>query len=440
MTRRAKIFLIAVPAAAAVIAAALFLFLKPRNASAAAEGGIPEIVAVETVKNQESIEISGNIEPANSADLAFPIAGYIENIFVTEGDSVDAGEVVATLEDSQQRYDLAEVQVEIDTEIVTGTKRNLDLLNLKLEMIQEELDNTRLSSTISGLVSVVDADVGDYVRAQEAGSDTDVVVRVIDRSTMKATVEVDELDAPYLTVGQKVEFIFDAYPDLIVPGRVSFVPLEAEETDQGIAVLQTEVTIDNPPDVILPYFTFSGEIFLSDAEDILLIPEEAVQTFGDETMVLKLVSTEEAEAFAAQRPSEGIPAGGSEQSADGEAGGMAAGTPPGPGGPGGEPPEGGGLEDIPGLPDGMRPVPTPVTIADYGSGMVQVLSGLEDGDSVIVFRTAKAADTASQAADGTEEEEGGTSVMELLGFGGGPGGGGPGGGPPGGGGPPPGGR
>ena len=430
MTRRAKIFLIAVPAAAAVIAAALFLFLKPRNASAAAEGGILEIVAVETVKNQESIEISGNIEPANSADLAFPIAGYIENIFVTEGDSVDAGEVVATLEDSQQRYDLAEVQVEIDTEIVTGTKRNLDLLNLKLEMIQEELDNTRLSSTISGLVSVVDADVGDYVRAQEAGSDTDVVVRVIDRSTMKATVEVDELDAPYLTVGQKVEFIFDAYPDLIVPGEVSFVPLEAEETDQGIAVLQTEVTIDNPPDVILPYFTFSGEIFLSDAEDILLIPEEAVQTFGNETMVLKLVSTEEAEAFAAQRPSEGMPAGG-----------MAAGTPPGPGGPGGEP-EGGRLEDIPGLPDGMRPVPTSVTIADYGSGMLQVLSGLEDGDSVIVFRTAKAADTASQAVDGTEEEEGGTSVMELLGFGsgGGPGRGGPSGGPPGGGAPPPGGR
>ena len=98
---------------------------------------------------------------------------------------------------------------------------------------------------------------------------------------MTALVEVDELDAPYLAIGQTVLFQFDAYPDLEVIGEVSLVPLEARTTTQGIAVLDTEVTILDPPEEILPYFTLAGEIFLDDSEAVLLIPEDAVITRGD---------------------------------------------------------------------------------------------------------------------------------------------------------------
>ncbi len=398
MTRKSKVIVFST-ALPVLVGIGLALWLLVFNApEAAASTGIAatEIVEVERLVKQEAIEISGNIEPVNSADMAFPIAGYIDAIFVSEGDIVETGMVLATLEDSQQRYDLATVAMEIDTENVTGTTRNLDLLNLKMEMTETSLDDTRLNSTINGLITSIDAEIGDFVTAQAAGASSDVVIRVIDRSDMIATVEVDELDAPFLKVGQQVEFQFDAYPDLEIIGEVSTVPFEARTTTQGIAVLDTEVIIHNPPEEILPYFTFAGEIFLDDEEDVLLIPEGAVMDRGDRLMVMKVVRVEEAEAD--MPGTDNRPAGGL------------------------------GMPDVE-IPVGYTVMPAQVTTKDYSSGMVQVLSGLEAGDQILATSTTTtaAAGAETAAAGDTSEEEESTNVLEMLGMSSGPGSGG---GPP----------
>ena len=402
MTRKATKILIsaAVPLFIGIVAVVWFLLVIPHRAAASIPKDQVEIVEVEKLSKVEGIEISGNIEPTNSADLAFPIAGYIDAVYVQVGDLVATGETVAVLKDSQYRYDLASVDVEIDKENVTGTQRNLELLKLKREMTVSALEDTRLKSTISGIVTSVEGEKGDYVRAQQAGSETDVVVRVIDRSTMTAAVEVDELDAPYLKAGQKVAFQFDAYPDLEIFGEVSFVPLEARETTQGIAVLDAEVAISNPPSEILPYFTFSGEIFLDDSEEILLLPEQAVTTRGDRTMVMRLMLLEETAGTG--KPQRSSPSEG------GAAGGPAA-----------------LMADLV-LPEGYTVVPTQVSVTKYGSGKVQVLSGLAAGERVIIPTSTGV--VASAASDKEESK----SFLDLLGM--------PSGGGPGGGGPPPGGR
>jgi multidrug efflux pump subunit AcrA (membrane-fusion protein) len=389
MTRKSKRLLGATVIPALIIAGLVswFLIFVPQDATASTGAAVTEIVEVEILVKQEGIEISGNIEPVNSANLAFPIAGYIDAIYVEEGDLIEAGTVLALLGDSQQRYDLASVVMEIDSENVTGTKRNLGLLELKLEMTQASLEDTQLSSTISGLVTSVDAEVGDYVTAMTAGASADVVVRVIDRSAMTALVEVDELDAPYLAIGQKVLFQFDAYPDLEVIGEVSLVPLEARTTTQGIAVLDAEVTILDPPEEILPFFTFAGEIFLDDSEAVLLIPEDAVITRGDRSMVMQVVSNE-----------------------DGVMGGI----------------PGGIISEID-LPEGYSAIPAQVNINAYGSGRVQVISGLEAGDRILLTTTGIPVTSTTDATE-SGEEEGGANVLEMLGMPSGGNGGGPGGG------------
>jgi len=391
MTRKTKktLWLSLMPALIAACAVLYFLILQPRGAGASVQEISFEIVAVEVVTGSDTIEISGNIEPVKSADLAFPIAGYLEAVYVGEGDEVVSGEVVAELEDIQQRYNLAEVEMEIDTELIVGTQRNLDLLELKKAMAETSLDDTRLTSTISGLVSQINFEEGDYVKSSDAGSDDDVVVRVIDRSSMTAVVEVDELDAPLLSLGQKVIFQFDAYPELTVTGEVSSIPLEARETGQGIAVLDTEVAIVDPPAEILPFFTFAGEILLAEEDETLLLPQDAVTTVGDRSIVLALMTTEDADAAQAGRP--GRSAGG-----------------------------GGGFsipEDLD-LPEGFTVVPVPVTVKDAGSGRISILDGLAAGDRVLMMSSVIARGDANP-----DEGKNSTNVMELLGMPSGPGGG-----------------
>jgi len=196
-----------------------------------------------------------------------------------------------------------------------------------------------------------------------------------------------------LSLDQKVEFHFDAYPDIVVSGYVSMIPLEARVTSQGIAVLDTEVTIDEPPEEILPFFTFAGEIFLSANEDILLIPSDAVMARGERTLAFVIVTAEEAAAAMAERSGTGM-------------------------GGGGGVPGGGILADIE-LPEGLGAVPTPVTVSDYSSTQVQVVSGLKAGDRILV--------PPSEGASGesaSDKDSGSTNVLELLGLpSGGPGGG-----------------
>lgn len=394
MTRKKKILLfILIPMlVVAVFITVRFLSISAKDGTESSTGEAL-IVDVEVLTKRDGIEINGNIEPFAAADLAFPIAGYIDRILVSIGDFVSVGQTVAILEDSQQRFNLAEVVVEIDTELVSGTQRNLELLDLKKNMKATELENTRLKSTIAGIVTAVNGDVGDYVTAQQAGSAASVVVRVINRSFMTAFVEVDELDAPYLSLDQKVEFHFDAYPDIAVSGYVSMIPLEARVTSQGIAVLDTEVTIDEPPEEILPFFTFAGEIFLSANEDILLIPSDAVMARGERTLAFVIVTAEEAAAAMAERSGTGM-------------------------GGGGGVPGGGILADIE-LPEGLGAVPTPVTVSDYSSTQVQVVSGLKAGDRILV-----PSPEGASGESASDKDSGSTNVLELLGLpSGGPGGG-----------------
>lgn len=129
MTRKSKRLLGATVIPGLIIAGLVswFHIFAPDEAGASTNVNDVEIVEVEILVKQEGIEISGNIEPVNSANLAFPIAGYIDAIYVEEADLIEAGTVLALLGDSQQRYNLASIVMEIDTENVTDTKRNLGL-------------------------------------------------------------------------------------------------------------------------------------------------------------------------------------------------------------------------------------------------------------------------------------------------------------------------
>ncbi len=124
---------------------------------------------------------------------------------------------------------------------------------------------------------------GDYINA---GS-KDTQVRIINISSLKAVVEVDELDAPLVKEGQNVLFNFDALPDEKVTGRVEDIPIEGKVTNEGIAVLDTEIVIQNPPEDIHPGYSFTAEIVVKKEEKILVVNKNAIMERGSRKLVFK---------------------------------------------------------------------------------------------------------------------------------------------------------
>lgn len=314
------------------------------------------IYTVKSVKHTETVEVSGNIEPIEAEDLSFHVSGIVSHVYVHEGDYIKAGTLLAELDNTQQLYDLKKVEYDIAQKEAAGAKRDIELLKMEKQLKEKALEYRKLYASIPGFVSAVNIEEGDYINA---GS-KDTQVRIINISSLKAVVEVDELDAPLVRQGQKVLFNFDALPDEKAAGRVEDIPIEGKVTNEGIAVLDTEIVINNPPADIHPGYSFTAEIVVKNEEKILVVNKNAIMERSGRKLVFK------------------APRAGS-----GNSGSMGRGS---------------------------RPRPVKVETAPYNKSEVKILSGLSEGDRVLSAVELKA------RFSGTKKESKMNNPLSIFGF------------------------
>ena len=235
---------------------------------------------VESIVFAETVEITGNIRPVDARDLSFPVSGRVTAVPVEIGSSLDRGSVVARLDDGKARLELTSVEAQLQQKKLSGASREIQILELQREIAAQAVRDHVLRSPIAGRTAEVDIRVGDYVAAGRR------IARVIDDSSFKATVQIDELDSPRVHAGQPVRFFFDALPELEVSGSVLSLAIEARITSNGLAVRDGEVLIEKPPDELLSGYSFTGQILLGREETVLAVPEEAVFNQGGETFLL----------------------------------------------------------------------------------------------------------------------------------------------------------
>ena len=101
---------------------------------------------------------------------------------------------------------------------------------------------------------------------------------IVDVSKLKATVQIDEIDMGKVALGQKAYLTFDSLPGETVEAVVTYIPMLATYTTQGIGVVDVELTIENPPKQLKPGYSFEGTIQVEGDVQMLLIPQAAITT------------------------------------------------------------------------------------------------------------------------------------------------------------------
>jgi multidrug efflux pump subunit AcrA (membrane-fusion protein) len=246
--------------------AGTFLFLRRGRGNAGAE--TVYVVHEEVYRNV--IEISGNIKAAQEQNIQAAGDGTVEAIYVKEGDRVRAGQILFQLDDSQELYNLANQEFQMNQERINGASGRLALMEKQREVLMKSIEKRRLEARFDGVIGQFTMARGDYAKAQ------DIFGYLIDRSYLKATVEVVETDAARLKAGQAVRLIFPAYPDIQVRGVVVSFPAVSRITSRGASVLDVEIRIANPPDEILPGYSFTGEIIGGEEEHILTVESASI--------------------------------------------------------------------------------------------------------------------------------------------------------------------
>jgi multidrug efflux pump subunit AcrA (membrane-fusion protein) len=339
---------------------------------------------------QNVIEISGNIQAAQEQKIQAAGDGIVEKVYIREGDRVKAGQLLFTLSDAQERYNLANHEFQMNQERVNGASAKLTLMEEQRKVLRQNIADRSLTARFDGVIGQLKLAEGDYAKAQ------DVFGYLIDRSYLKATVEVVETDAARLKGGQKVRLDFAAYPDLAVEGEVVSYPAVGRITSRGATVLDTEIRVDNPADEIIPGYSFTGEIIGGPPERVLTVEAAAIAYENGRAYVERVgrggPPRDSGEGARLRQGSAGEGGrrgeGGGARSGPGPA---AAGPPPGPPPSGGPPDIGGGRPpafsdqsggERPGAAEQALAAPERIAVeaAPYGPGMVRILSGLEAGD------------------------------------------------------------
>ncbi len=242
----------------------------------------PVEVKKEIEKNQ--IQISGYIEAAQEQKLQSPGEGIVSTVRIKEGDLVKKGQLLFSLDSTSQRLQLAKQNFAIEQERVNGAKRKISLMEQERSLLAKQVRDRSVFAKFDGIVAYLNLTQDQYAKAQ------DYFGTIIDRSYLKATVEVAESDAYRLSLGQKAKLTFSALPGVEVFGTVTAFPAIARLNSQrGNTVLDTKIIVEDPPSGVLPGYSFYGAIIAGEDEEVLMCDKSAIRYVEGQPYVDKIL-------------------------------------------------------------------------------------------------------------------------------------------------------
>jgi len=398
----------------------LTLLLAGLLATACAHEPVERGYSVVTVSRRDivvSANAAGAVEPVMTVDVKSKASGEIVEVLVEEGESVRAGQLLVRVDPRIPMN--AVVQAEADSAVALAELENAEAQLRRAETLWQsqaitelEYENAKLARAsgfarlISSRRALEDARIAfeeTEVRAASAGvilgrnvevgsviasasrdvSGGAVLLRMASLDTVQVRALVDETDIGMIRDGIPVTITVEAFPNRPFSGAVLRIGAEAV-VQQNVTMFPVLIRIGNQQGLLRPGMNAEVEIHIGEVRDGIAVPNAALRTRNELQPAAQLLGLS-MDAVQAQLASQ----------SDGDG---AAGPPARQGGnvrpAGARESEGrhrdaslfGGSYVVFRLRNGVPaavPVETGLTDFDYTA----VLSGLEEGDSLVVLPT-----------------------------------------------------
>lgn len=276
------------------------------------------------------LNASGYVVARRRATVSSKITGRVIDVLVDEGMAVKAGQVLARLDDTLARANLAlaerelqaartgvrESEVRLAEALLTLKRRDelaregivgqaeldaaqaeADSLRARVEAAREavgvagrvvalrqaELDDTVIRAPFSGVAISKDAQPGEMVSPISAGGGftRTGICTIVDMSSLEIEVDVNEAYINRVTPDQPVTAVLDAYPDWQIPAHViTTVPT----ADRQKATVLVRIGLDALDPRLLPDMGVKVTFHAADVEPAeqtrprLLVPKSAIRT------------------------------------------------------------------------------------------------------------------------------------------------------------------
>ncbi|MGF7058236.1 efflux RND transporter periplasmic adaptor subunit [Brassicibacter mesophilus] len=196
-------------------------------------------------------------ETPDPEEIKLKTGGELSKLYASSGDYVEAGALIAEVENSSIQKDIEYQKIEIE--------------NKKIELTEKikDLDDTAVYAPISGIVTQMNVTKGERV----ANNATLMVIS--DLNNLEVIIPVDELDINKIDLNKEAKVTAQAVPDVSYDAKVSKVALEGV-VNNGVATFDVTLSLKEISG-LKPGMTVNGEIIIDSKENAMLLPVEAIQ-------------------------------------------------------------------------------------------------------------------------------------------------------------------
>lgn len=276
---------------------------------------------VPVAKGDLTVEISatGTLQPLTQVDISSELSGVVRSVSVDENDSVRKGDVLASLDTvrlaaqveraeasanaaaakvldakttlteaeqtlarSQQLSDRGMVAVQaLDTakavrdravSAVAVAEANLAIAQADLKLEQTDLTKSTIYAPIDGIVLTRSVDPGQTVASSLQAPILFVIAADLKKMELKAAI--DEADIGAVRSGQSARFTVDAFPDRRFDADIRDISF-ASVTTEGVVTYDARLDVDNAELLLRPGMTATVSVITREAKDVLTVPSAA---------------------------------------------------------------------------------------------------------------------------------------------------------------------
>lgn len=248
----------------------------------------------------EQIESAvGIIESRRSPQIAAQVSGEVVRVIVEEGQRVEAGQVLAELDDEQYRLERVSDEAEagrlealvrkqqrelerarrllaeslVAQDQIDGIESDLDALEnqlvgarAKVADSERRLAETRLVSPVRAEIAARNIDVGDYLQTGTVAFD------LIDVENLRVRLPFPEYRVPQLRAGQTVRLSSPASAGGTVVAKITDIHPSINPANRSVTVI---VDFANPGDW-RPGASVRADVIIETRTDVMVVPQVSV--------------------------------------------------------------------------------------------------------------------------------------------------------------------
>ncbi|MFO8082053.1 MAG: efflux RND transporter periplasmic adaptor subunit [Armatimonadota bacterium] len=211
-------------------------------------------------------------------------------IEVREGDVETARKAVEQAQAGLDRAEAGRLTTLAQRQSVVASAADLQRARASLEDVEYNFTNTTIIAPRDGVILTKHVEEGTVVPAGTAAlAQGTAIVTIADITEMYVMADVDEVDISRVAEGEPVEIAVETLPNETIRGEVEKI-FPQGTAEENVVYFPVRIRVIDLHPELRPGMTVDAYIITAEVEDVLLVPDAAIDRSGGETTVQVLPS------------------------------------------------------------------------------------------------------------------------------------------------------